>query len=103
MEYIKINAFIEAWFPKSNVTREISIKEKATRYLKNIIGKEPYLRLTKIELRDYLIPIRKWYNSDLQSPNPILHLVDENFNCIPVGAKYILFYGQEYPRTKKFL
>ena len=95
------NRFVKEWFPHSKICREISLRERAAKHLSHIIGKEHFVRLTKDELRTHLSVVRKLLNTNLTSPNPILHLVDEKFNCIESGGKYILYYGAEDPRSKK--
>ena len=95
------DGYIKRWFPNSNVKRELSLKEQGIIYLNIIIGKNAYVKLSKTELRKHISVIRELFNSDLKSVNPILHLVDENFNCIKSGENYILYYGKEDPRIKK--
>lgn len=95
------NKLVENWFPYSSIRREISAKARARKYLLNVIGKEPFVRLSKDELLDHLSVIREIFNSSLKSIKPILHLVDEKFNYIESGSKYILYYGTEDPRIKK--
>lgn len=94
-------AFVQDWFPLSSISRELSVVERATIYLKNIIGSKNYITLSKDELKKHLSVIRELFNSPLTSPNPILHLVDEKFNCEQNGTKYDLYYGKENPRTKR--
>ena len=95
------NKLVEIWFPYSSIRREISAKERARKYLLNVIGKEPFVRLSRDELRDHLYVIKEIFNSSLKSIKPILHLVDEKFNYIESGSKYILYYGTENPIIKK--
>lgn len=95
------NKLVEIWFPYSSIRREISAKERARKYLLNVIGKEPFVRLSRDELRDHLSVIKEIFNSSLKSIKPILHLVDEKFNYIESGSKYILYYGTENPIIKK--
>lgn len=95
------NKLVEIWFPYSSIRREISAKERARKYLLNVIGKEPFVRLSRDELRDHLSVIKEIFNSSLKSIKPILHLVDEKFNYIESGSKYILYYGTDDPRIKK--
>lgn len=95
------NKLVEIWFPYSSIRREISAKERARKYLLNVIGKEPFVRLSRDELRDHLYVIKEIFNSSFKSIKPILHLVDEKFNYIESGSKYILYYGTENPIIKK--
>ena len=95
------NKLVEIWFPYSSIRREISAKERARKYLLNVIGKEPFVRLSRDELRDHLSVIKEIFNSSLKSIKPILHLVDEKFNYIESGSKDILYYGTENPIIKK--
>jgi hypothetical protein len=95
------NEYFERWFPNSVVRSELSAKERGAAYLHSIIGNKPFVKLSKEELRKHLSYIRILCDSELTSANPILHLVDDNFNCIESGKNYILYYGKEDPRTKK--
>lgn len=95
------NQFVENWFPHSSVQREISAKERATNYLFNVIGKEPFIRLSKENFNKHLSVITELFNSPYKAPIYILHLVDENFNYIDSGGKYLLYYGTQDPRIKK--
>ena len=94
------NEYISCWFPNSAIGHELSIKERAKNYLKDIIDSNKFVKLTKEEMKRHTSFIAKMFTSPLTSYKPILHLVDENFNCIQTGQDYILFYGTEDPRIK---
>jgi len=100
-ELAKNTNYIQKWFQASNVKQELSAIEKSKLYLNNVIGTKNYVTLKKEELRKVLSVIRENFNSDLTSTTPILHLVDENFNCERNGNQYDLYYGTENPRKKK--
>ena len=93
--------FVQEWFPLSSIKWELSVAERATIYMKNVIGPRNYITLSKCELKEHISVIREMFHSSLKSPNPILHLVDEKFNCEPNGENYDLYYGTENPRKKK--
>lgn len=95
------DAYIKQWFPYSTVRRELSVKEQCSIHLHDLIGKEPFVRLTREELWHHLSVVRDLFNSRLKQANAILHLVDEKFNCNESGSDYILYYGTEDPRVKK--
>lgn len=95
------NEYIQRWFPNSDVIREATTGEKATKYLNGIIGNNEYAILSQEELDKHISAICEMLNSDLKSTNSILHSVDKNFNCIKSGKNYILYYGKEDPRPKK--
>ena len=95
------NEYFKRWFSNSAIKREISAREEAKVYLEHLLGKSKWIRLSKTELKEHLSVIRDLFGSKLKSANPILHLVDEMYNCKESGDHYILFYGKEDPRTKK--
>lgn len=95
--------FVEHWFQRSTVERELSLQEQVVLYLNDIIGPEMAVRLSSDELQQHLDVIRKILNCDGQYANSILHKVDKKFSCEPVGNGYILYYGDNNPlkKTKK--
>lgn len=95
------NEYVQRWFPTSKVSRELSVNERAQIYLKDVLGNNLFVTLSEEELQKHTSFIQKLFNSTLKSINPILHLIDENYNCKKSGKNYILYYGKEDPRVKK--
>lgn len=94
--------FVKSWFPNSNFRREISLVEKATIYLWGILKDQHYATISKT-MYDHITEVLKgMLNTDLTSLNPILHLIDEKFNCERRGSDtYDLYYGETNPHYKK--
>lgn len=92
---------IAAWFPESEILREISLKERGKIYLDKVIGVNKWVVLSKEQLRQHLTVIRDMFCSNYKNANAILHLVDELYNCNDSGKKFLLYYGTEDPRIKK--
>ena len=95
------NKMVEAWFPNSNIVRELSAKERAIVYIKNLIGKYPYIELSKTERETHCAAICNILQVSMSSFQSVLHRIDPKFNCIESGNKYILYYGENDPRIKK--
>lgn len=95
------NRYIERWFPKSYVRRELSLIEQAAEYLDNIIGPNKYVSLSKDEFDKHLSIVRELLNTDLTSRNSILHSINEKFNCKIQTNNVILYYGDQDPTNKR--
>lgn len=95
------NRYIERWFPKSYVRRELSLIEQAAEYLVNIIGPNKYVSLSKDEFDKHLSIVRELLNTDLTSRNSILHSINEKFNCKIHTNNVIFYYGDQDPTNKR--
>ena len=95
------NNMVETWFPSSVVRRELSAQEQAFIYLKNLIGKNPYIELSKSERETHCLAICNILHVSMLSFQAVLHRIDSKFNCLESGNKYILYYGENDPRVKR--
>ena len=95
------NAYVENWFPKSNVSRELSAQAFCNQYLKNLLKPDGYKILNKTEFKKHLSIIRDRFGSDLKQAKSILKLVDDNYNFTERTNDYVLYYGEKDPRLQK--
>jgi hypothetical protein len=92
--------YIQRWFGPSTITLALTAKERAFTYLMDVVGKQGWTKVNREELKKHLSVVQTLFNSNLKTANPILHLVNEKFNCKQSGKNYILYYGDEDPRIK---
>ena len=99
----QIERFFKMWFPNVSVKREETAESYCKNYLLSLIGKKPYITLTKVEWETTHKPIiRERFGVDIKSSKILLGMVDKNFK---IGRKtekeLILYYGTEDPRIKR--
>ena len=98
----QIEKFLKKWFPGVSVKREETAQAYCKNYLLSLIGKKPFITLTKEELKTHISLIRERLRVDIKSPKILLKMVDENFNLVrKTYEEVILYYGAEDPRTKR--
>jgi len=95
------NEFVEHWFPNSDVRRELSAKECAAIYLKDILGLEKQVRLSKDEFNKHVFEVRKLCGLNYTSAKPILHSIDLLFNYKQIRDDCIFYYGEKAPCLRK--
>ena len=98
----QIEQFFKKWFPNVSVKREETAESYCKNYLLSLIGKKPFITLTKEELKTHTTVIRERFGIDIKSPKKLLKMVDEKFNLgRKTDTEVILYYATEDPRTKR--
>lgn len=98
----QIEQFFKMWFPDVTVKREETAESYCKNYLLSLIGKKPFITLTKEELKIHTSVIRERFGVDIKSPKILLEMVDKNFKLgRKTDKEVILYYGTEDPRTKR--
>ena len=98
----QIEQFFKKWFPDVSVKREETAEAYCKNYLLSLIGKKPFITLTKEELKIHTSVIRERFGVDIKTPKKLLKMVDEKFNLgRKTDTEVILYYGTEDPRIKR--